>query len=115
MRTSSLWSHVFARVVPLTALEMAISFSWCGKIRSAPLVCMSKNSPRYFLAIAAHSMCQPGLILPQGDSKPMPAFSSSRVMRFNKVKSNGLSLSYSSRSTVLPTLIFDVSIRDNEP
>ena len=34
--------------------------SWCGKIRSEPPAWTSNTSPRYAVAIAAHSTCQPG-------------------------------------------------------
>ena len=40
--------------------DCAISFSWCGNMRSSPPACRSNVSPRYFIAMAEHSMCQPG-------------------------------------------------------
>ena len=40
--------------------DCAISFSWCGNTRSRPPPWISKLGPRYFSAIAEHSMCQPG-------------------------------------------------------
>ena len=46
--------------------DWAISFSWCGKIRSSPPPWMSNSSVRYFDAMAEHSRCQPGRPAPQG-------------------------------------------------
>ena len=48
----------------------AISFSWCGKMRSIPPPWMSNPKPRYFALIAEHSMCQPGRPLPHGLGHP---------------------------------------------
>src|SRR3954453_12163939 len=51
------------------ARDWACSFSWCGKRRSTPPPWMSKAAPRYFSAIAEHSMCQPGRPGPHGDGQ----------------------------------------------
>lgn len=44
--TQALCTQYFAKSSP-KALAWAISFSWCGKIRSIPPPWMSKASPRY--------------------------------------------------------------------
>src|SRR2546422_10439263 len=49
-----------ANSLPVAAQDWAISFSWCGKMRSWPPPWMSNVSPRCFIAMAEHSMCQPG-------------------------------------------------------
>src|SRR6202034_107082 len=41
--------------------------SWCGNTRSLPPACTSKDCPRYSVAIAAHSTCQPGR--PRADAR----------------------------------------------
>ena len=46
--------------------------SWCGKIRSVPPACTSNARPRYSVAIAAHSTCQPGRPGPNGRPRPAP-------------------------------------------
>ena len=48
------------------ARDWASSFSWWGKRRSTPPPWMSNAGPRYFAAIAEHSMCQPGRPGPHG-------------------------------------------------
>ena len=52
--------------LPVAPSDWAISFSWWGKIRSTPPQWISKVSPRYFMLMAEHSMCQPGRPMPQG-------------------------------------------------
>lgn len=52
----------------LTSL-WAISLSWCGNFKSTPPVWISKEGPKISDAIAEHSMCQPGLPRPQGESQ----------------------------------------------
>jgi len=69
--------------------DWAISFSWCGKTRSRPPPWISKTGPRYFSAIAEHSMCQPGRPRPQGESHDV---SSPSFVAFQSAKSRGSSL-----------------------
>ena len=72
----------------------AISFSWCGNIRSSPPACRSKLSPRYSIAIVEHSMCQPGRPRPISVSHAAsPSFGA-----FHSAKSRASSFSYSSAS-----------------
>src|SRR6478736_2400727 len=66
--TQPLCTQYFAKSSP-KALAWAISFSWCGKIRSMPPPWMSKALPRYLCAIAEHSRCQPGRPRPHGVSQ----------------------------------------------
>src|SRR5690606_29358059 len=65
--THALCSQYRANGSP-AARDCAISFSWCGKTRSIPPPWMSNSGPRYFVAIAEHSRCQPGRPGPQGVS-----------------------------------------------
>ncbi len=81
---------------PRPASVCAISFSWCGNTRSEPPPWMSKSSPRICSAIAEHSMCQPGLPRPQGESQEV---SSPSLCAFQSAKSCGDSLSASSASS----------------
>ncbi len=60
MLTKPLCIHTRAKGLPLAPSLWAISFSWCGKIRSAPPPWMSKVSPSSAQLMAEHSMCQPG-------------------------------------------------------
>ena len=70
------------------ARDWACSFSWWGKRRSTPPPWMSKAVPRYFDAIAEHSMCQPGRPRPQGLGHD--AVSGSDSLRpFQRAKSRG--------------------------
>ena len=64
--TSPFSAQKFANGFPVHASVWAISFSWCGKIRSCPPPWMSIVSPRCFMAMAEHSMCQPGRPGPHG-------------------------------------------------
>ena len=83
--------------LPVNDSLCAISFSWWGKMRSAPPPWMSICSPRAFIAIAEHSMCQPGRPGPQGLSQcGSPGFAP-----FQRAKSRGSSFS-SLRSTRAP-------------
>lgn len=66
--TQALCTQYCAKSSP-KALAWAISFSWCGKIRSMPPPWMSKAVPRYLWAIAEHSRCQPGRPRPHGVSQ----------------------------------------------
>lgn len=68
MVTQPLCTQYLANSSPY-ALAWAISFSWCGKIRSMPPPWMSKAEPRYLWAIAEHSRCQPGRPRPHGVSQ----------------------------------------------
>ena len=45
---------------PIATRACEALISWCGKIRSEPPACTSNTRPRYSVAIAAHSTCQPG-------------------------------------------------------
>ena len=58
------------RAWPKALRLCAISFSWCGKMRSRPPAWMSKVSPRCLALIAEHSMCQPGRPRPHGLAQP---------------------------------------------
>src|SRR5215470_14481190 len=68
MVTQALCTQYRAKSSP-KALAWAISFSWCGKIRSRPPPWMSKAEPRYRCAMAEHSRCQPGRPRPHGVSQ----------------------------------------------
>ncbi len=72
----------------------AISFSWCGKIRSMPPPWMSKAAPRYLWAIAEHSRCQPGRPRPHGVSQ----LGSPGLTAFHMAKSRGSRLPVSPSS-----------------
>ena len=74
-----------ANGLPVQDSDCAISFSWCGKIRSWPPPWMSNVSPRYFIAIAEHSMCQPGRPGPHGLSHA----GSPGLAPFHSAKSSG--------------------------
>ena len=94
---------------PECASDWAISFSWWGNTRSRPPPCRSIVSPRYRRHIAEHSMCQPGLPLPQGlgqDGSPDENFQSakSRGSRFAP-----------STATLAPALRLPVSLPDSLP
>src|SRR5215813_1111397 len=58
--TNPLWDQQCTKGLPVAPSAWAISFSWCGKIRSSPPPWKSKLSPRYCMAMAEHSICQPG-------------------------------------------------------
>src|SRR5574340_202360 len=58
--------QILAKFLPEYDSDWAISFSWCGNMRSLPPPCISKSSPRYLRLMAEHSMCHPGLPGPQG-------------------------------------------------
>ena len=75
----------FANGLPVAASLCAISFSWCGKMRSCPPPWMSKVSPRYFMLMAEHSMCQPGRPGPHGLSHA----GSPGLAPFHRAKSSG--------------------------
>src|SRR5439155_24600364 len=64
--TKPLWIQYRANSLPVAAQDWAISFSWCGKMRSWPPPWMSNLSPRSFIDMAEHSMCQPGRPGPHG-------------------------------------------------
>ena len=101
--TKPLCSQNRANGFPVAASDWAISHEWCGKTRSSPPPCRSSVSPRYFIAIAEHSMCQPGRPGPQGlgqDGSPgFAAFQSakSRGSRFRSLTSTRAPASNSSR------------------
>src|SRR3989344_6064319 len=63
-----------------------------------------EGSPKYFMLITEHSMCQPGLPTPQGESNASPRLLASADSLFQSAKSEGFSLSYSSTSTRAPAL-----------
>src|SRR5262249_32550518 len=54
---------------PNAARACAALISWCGKIRSEPPAWTSNTRPRYLVAIAAHSTCQPGRPWPTLESQ----------------------------------------------
>src|SRR4051794_8492867 len=82
--TQALCTQYFANSSP-KALAWAISFSWCGKIRSIPPPWMSKVAPRYLVDMAEHSRCQPGRPGPHGVSQD----GSPGLAPFHRVKSRG--------------------------
>mmetsp|Transcript_104569 Transcript_104569/g.320324 ORF Transcript_104569/g.320324 Transcript_104569/m.320324 type:complete len:239 (-) Transcript_104569:1006-1722(-) len=88
LRTAAQCIQVCEYSFPLAASLCAISFSWCGNIRSGPPPWMSSVSPRCFLAMALHSMCQPGRPRPQGDAQE----GSFSFAVFHSAKSSGASL-----------------------
>lgn len=92
MVTQALCTQYCANASP-KALAWAISFSWCGKIRSRPPPWMSKAEPRYLWAMAEHSRCQPGRPRPQGVSQS----GSPGLVAFHIAKSRG------SRLPVMPS------------
>lgn len=96
--TMPLCSHQRARGWPLAASDWAISFSWWGKIRSAPPRWMSIVVPSSSRTMAEHSMCQPGRPAPQGEGK----LGSPGLAPFQSAKSNGWRLRASSASLVRP-------------
>ena len=65
-----------------------------------PPVWRSNVSPRYFIDIAEHSMCQPGRPRPHGESQPTGPSLSSHA--FQSAKSPTFSLSYSSAAQRAP-------------
>ncbi len=103
MLTMPLCIQTVANGTPVTASVWAISYSWCGKIRSSPPPWMSNVWPRYSMAMAEHSMCQPGRPGPHGlgqDGSPgLAAFHSakSRGSRFRSSTSTRAPASRSSR------------------
>src|SRR5206468_8690613 len=80
--TKPLWAQQRTKGFPVAPSDWAISFSWCGKIRSSPPPWKSKVSPRYCMAMTEHSMCQPGRPGPHGDghegSQGLAAFHSAK-------------------------------------
>src|SRR5699024_7963366 len=85
--TNPLCIQKFANRSP-AAQDCASSFSWCGNRRSKPPPWISKWRPKYLVAIAEHSMCQPGRPSPHGDAHAAPAGSESSL-DFHSVKSRG--------------------------
>jgi hypothetical protein len=84
--TKPLCIQVFAITGVLCAQRLcAISFSWCGKMRSMPPPWMSNTSPSIAPDMAEHSMCHPGRPRPQGESQP----GWSDVLGFHSTKSAG--------------------------
>jgi hypothetical protein len=90
-RTKPLCIHTFTNFEPQAAQVCAISFSWCGNLRSMPPPWMSKCSPSSSTDIAEHSMCQPGRPGPQGDSQD----GSPGLAAFHSTKSSGSRLASS--------------------
>src|SRR6267143_4821867 len=70
-----------------------------------------KRLPISSSAIAEHSRCDPGRPRPNGASHAAPTDSSSASTFFQRAKSLGSSLAYSSLATRAPTLIWRVSPR----
>ncbi len=63
---------------PATTWACEADISWCGNTRSLPPPWTSNGTPRYSMAMAAHSTCQPGRPGPNGlshDGSPGRAFS----------------------------------------
>ncbi len=58
--TRPLCTQYLTKGFPVAPSLWAISFSWCGKLSSIAPPWMSIVSPRYCMAMAEHSMCQPG-------------------------------------------------------
>ena len=79
------------------ARDWACSFSWCGNRRSTPPPWMSKPAPRYFSAIAEHSMCHPGRPLPHGEGHEAVS-GSVGLWPFHSAKSRGSRLPRGSAS-----------------
>ena len=77
--------HTSTNGVPQAAQLCAISFSWCGNLRSMPPPWMSKCGPSSATAIAEHSMCQPGRPRPHGESQA----GSPGLAAFHSTKSSG--------------------------
>src|SRR5574337_1486287 len=88
--------QILAKLIPENDSDWAISFSWCGNIRSRPPPWISKLLPKYLRLIAEHSMCHPGLPLPHGLSHD-----GSSSENFHNAKSSG-SFFVSSTSTRAP-------------
>src|SRR5580704_13634952 len=81
-------SQMRTNLCPVAPSLCAISFSWCGKARSTPPVWMSRVSPRYFMAMVEHSICQPGRPGPMRVSqKCSPGFGA-----FHRAKSRAFSV-----------------------
>src|SRR2546428_859659 len=95
--TNPLWTQYRANSLSVAEQDWAISFSWCGKMRSWPPPWMSKVSPRCFMDMAEHSMCHPGRPGPHG----LGHAGSPGLEDFHSAKSIGLRLR-SSTSTRAP-------------
>src|SRR5882757_4150822 len=94
-----------------TALDCARSFSWCGKTRSSPPPWMSNSGPRYMVAIAEHSRCQPGRPLPHGVGQD----GSPGLTDFHMVKSCGSCLSAVLKPSDSPCCISSGRCPDSAP
>ena len=81
------------------ARDCACSFSWCGNRRSTPPPWMSKAPPRYFSAIAEHSMCHPGRPGPHGEGQAAVSGSDAFFQPFQSAKSRGSRLPRGSASS----------------
>ena len=99
--------HICANSLPAPR-DCAISFSWCGKIRSLPPPWISNTGPRCASAMAEHSMCQPGRPRPHGDSHQV---SSASLCAFQSAKSRGSSLSSLASSSSVGLCIASSSVR----
>ena len=110
-RTIPLWTHSCASGTPWAAHVCAASFSWWGKIRSAPPPWISNPTPSISSAIAEHSMCHPGRPRPHGASH---AVSSPGLCAFHSAKSAGSRLR-SAPSTPSPWSISSTSRCDISP
>src|SRR5271157_4413425 len=98
--TKPLWTQNLASGLPVAPSDWAISFSWWGNIKSSPPPWISKVSPRKFWLIIEHSICHPGLPLPQGLSH----HGSPSLLAFHRAKSRGY-LFFSLTSTRAPAII----------
>uniref|UniRef100_A0A6B0UDD3 Putative secreted protein n=1 Tax=Ixodes ricinus TaxID=34613 RepID=A0A6B0UDD3_IXORI len=97
--TCPMWSQCHTqRLFPCLLRLWASSFSWCGNARSLPPVWMSTESPSNSLAMAEHSMCQPGRPGPHGDVH----WGSPGLAPFQRAKSRGSRLTPGSTDDPMP-------------
>src|SRR3989344_3759283 len=89
--------------LPVAASLWAISFGWWILFKSSPPAWISSWSPKYFILIAEHSMCQPGKPTPQGLSHSISRFSPLGE-NFQRAKSRG-SFFWGFTSTLAPAFI----------
>src|SRR3989339_520543 len=88
---NSPWIQYLTHRLPVAASLCAISLVWCTGIWSIPPQWISNESPRYFILIAEHSICQPGYPVPQGESHTITWFSNLELVN-HRAKSLGLRL-----------------------
>jgi len=102
---------VIHKFLAFAASLWAISFHG-GEHVSTPPQWMSNVSPRYFVLMALHSMCQLVCLAQFGFPVDAP---SSGVHAFQSAKSWASSLAYSSWLTLTPTLSSSTFMCDNFP